>query len=663
MTKSGEHRISRQLAKRMGPLAVLVGFLITLVTPGIYYILESGRVADEASIHARRLAIDIGRLAAGSPALWKYQTTKYTQILNSFLPHNEILSISILDEAGKPITQYEYVTRADSLLKGFSINGRPAPITFNNNKIGEIRITVSLYSILQRTLFYFLMCGITGGGLAILIYRFPLRVVSKLERQIIDYQHTLEEKVEERTHALQEAAERAVLLTEQAQAANRAKSQFLANMSHEIRTPMNGVLGMAELLLTTNLSGKQQDLVETLLMSGQTLLRVINDILDFSKIEAGKLELNSSDFDLRELLEDTVKLFLTQAQEKELSLNHEIRHHGPIPLQGDAVRLKQILYNLLNNAIKFTERGGIVLRASLEKEDEESSLWAFEICDTGIGISRAAQAGIFEPFIQSDGTTTRKYGGTGLGLTICRQLCLLMGGEISVESAPGKGSTFKLTVLLKKQRDACKTLSSSSCSLQGIYVQASIDDSEGIQAAHEAEAVTYQGKSVSQPELNGLATREKSSIPDNEALKSRGDVPSSEEKKTIRGRLLLAEDNLVNQKVARIMLERMGYQVDMVCNGFEALEAVSCKSYDLILMDCQMPELDGYDATAAIRKQEASDNEMPEISQKRRVPIVALTGHAMEGDREMCLQTGMDDYLTKPFSMAELREVLEKWLD
>ncbi|MHC1728865.1 MAG: ATP-binding protein [Syntrophobacteraceae bacterium] len=600
MTADERTPISRYFASRLGPLVIVVWFIIALVTPSIYYTLEVRRVAKVAGAHALTLAESVANLAAESPGLWKYQATKYSQILHSFVSSEKIANIFVLDESGKPVSQYAHSAGEDSLFDNLDIKGPSAPIMLNNRRIGQIEVSLSIDSILLRTFYFLLASLITGTGLAIMIYRIPLNIVSGLEKQILDYQGTLEQRVEQRTLALKESTEQAQLLSEQAQSANRAKSQFLANMSHEIRTPMNGVLGMTEILLNSGLSERQQKMAKTLYGAGETLLNVINDILDFSKVEAGKLDLNCLDFDLRALVEEAAGAFSQQAGQKGLELDYHIEVEGPIPVRGDPSRLKQILSNLLGNAVKFTERGKISLHTAIAKEHERSILFAFDVRDTGIGIPYEAQEDIFESFSQADGTMTRRYGGTGLGLAICKQLCHLMSGEISVESSPGEGSTFKFTVLLRKQR--------------AVRSPAYTVNSEG----HAGTGLT--------------------------------EAPSS-----FHGHVLLAEDNLVNQEVAKSMLELLGLRVDLAENGLEALEAIASNSYDLVLMDCQMPDMDGFKATSIIRHTEAARGGY-------HMPIIALTGLAMEGDREVCLSAGMDDYLCKPFNLDSLRTILQKWL-
>jgi len=461
--------------------------------------------------------------------------------------------------------------------------------------------------------------------------------------QVEDYQRDLEEKVQQATEA------------------SRAKSQFLANMSHEIRTPMNGVLGLTELLLSTSLTSKQRRLAMTLFRSGESLVRVINDILDFSKIEAGKLDLDNIDFSLGELIRETVRLLGEQAKKKDLSLDVRIDDNVPLDLHGDPGRLRQILTNLVGNAMKFTEEGGVVISVGAVEGGKDEALLRFEIRDTGIGIPMEAQAHIFDAFSQADGSTTRRYGGTGLGLAISKQLCEMMGGGIGVESIPGKGSTFRFTARLKKQpRDFGGAVDVGSLPLHGLYAhqgdEASIESGNGPlvdASAHEAfttSSTCRENRVSSQP---------------------------------FGYRILLADDNPINQEVAQAILECLGYRVDVASNGHEALEAFSKHSYDLILMDCQMPEMDGYEAAMAIRdiemRQRATDAAFPTLSSTLitshsspssplsssltpHVPIIALTAHALAGDRQHCLASGMDDYLSKPYTLDQLGLTIGRWL-
>ena len=693
------------MEKTISRMAALVAAVIVLAfaaisfTVGYQYL--RGTLETEAEIN--------GRIATGfvnaDPVHWRFQFNRLDELLTRRPVDRAAEVRRIVELDGTVIAASADELDSPVMVRRFGIrdSGRVVAWFEIHRSARPLIILTSLATLLGLLL---------AVAVAVVLRMLPLRALRATVEQLLAER--------EHAHALELARQSAEVTT-------KLQSEFLANMSHEIRTPMNGVLGMTELLLETELTDRQRRFADAIRRSGDSLLKIVNDILDFSKIEAGKLELEQTDFDLRELVEDVAELVADRAQSKGVEVICRMPAAMPSMFLGDPGRLRQVLTNLVNNGIKFTERGHVLIQLDCAPlETSAACRIGFQVTDTGIGIAPQVAARLFQPFVQADLSTTRKYGGTGLGLAISKQLVELMGGTIALQSAPGEGSTFRFDLLLGASQARTSALPVANLAgLRALVVEdnpvnrailhehvaawgmkdgCAADGQEGLdlllQSAARGEPYDValvdlkmprmDGMELSrrvrqEPALAGLAVvmltslASQGEIADARAAgvaayvtkpirqidlfqtiaavvgrRSKAPAPGSDTFLPAAGvqlRVLLAEDNPVNQELALAMLSQLGCTVDVAGNGREAIEALKAARYDAVLMDCQMPEMDGFEATARIRAGEAGRD-------RSRTPIIAVTANAMQGDRERCMAAGMDDYVPKPLSKRDLGTVL-----
>ncbi|HRH14350.1 MAG TPA: response regulator [Azonexus sp.] len=712
---------AEQFERNVRRFALSVALLVAASLPLGYWTVGYRHLAESLDLKAQVKASALSGLITSNPDVWVYAENRLKGLIS-----REPVVLS--DELVEVVDNGETLLTQVGNLPGVPVLRRAHALHDAGQEVGQVRISASMRPLVQGTLIGATLGLLLGIAIYVVLKTLPLKALNAATAELAAHRDHLEVEVARRTAELRTAKDAA-------EAGSRAKSQFLATMSHEIRTPMNGILGMTELLRGTVLTPQQRRFNDVVYQSGEHLLSIINDLLDFSKIEAGKLNLETIDFSLRQLVENVSELFAQAAQAKGVELLCSLPHDLPVALKGDPVRLRQIMTNLVGNAVKFTSQGMIVVRIKLLCEDPQQAGFRVEVEDSGTGIKEEVQSHLFKPFVQADASTTRRFGGTGLGLTIAKRLVEIMGGQIGMVSQFGHGSLFWFELAFAKQDADARTVLPLAERLSGLSVLVVDDNASNreilahqlrgwsmrctdVASGHDALRALDRMRSrgfdlaildLHLPGMDGFAIARAiradrryarlplvmlssasagADHPDRQATaidcylskpvrqsELYGAISTVLALKTVApqldgapapvvvagaaalgGRVLVVEDNPVNQMVARAMLESLGVACELAENGRLAIERLSSEHFDLVLMDCQMPEMDGFEATVQIRSRQRQG------LLHHPLPIVALTANAVEGDRARCLAAGMDDYLSKPFTSTGLSALLRRWL-